>query len=142
MVARADVVAAARRYISVPFKHQGRSLVTGIDCVGLIIGVAHELAISDFDVADYSRSPDPRMMRAHLLEHLDEIGFKQVLPGDILWYRIERDPQHLGIVTTTEPEICMVHAFAKPPVQACVEQPLGQLWKRLIAGCFRYRGIA
>ena len=42
---RQDVVTAAREWIDTPFHHQARLKGVGVDCVGLVIGVARELAL-------------------------------------------------------------------------------------------------
>jgi cell wall-associated NlpC family hydrolase len=141
-VSRDMIVACARSYCGVPFVHQGRTKEGGVDCAGLVICVAKELGLSSFDVTDYPASPDPQMMRKHLREQLDEIGFKSALPGDILWMRQDLEPQHLGIVTMLEPEVTMVHAFSKKPMTCCIEQPLGRVWRQKVIATFRFRGVA
>ena len=52
MTSRADVVAAALAWTDTPFHHQARLKGVGVDCVGLVIGVARELGLiaPDFDV--------------------------------------------------------------------------------------------
>ena len=52
---RSRIVATAREYLLTPFHHQGRKKGVGIDCVGLIACVGHELGILDYDCTDYSR---------------------------------------------------------------------------------------
>lgn len=141
ILTRDQIVAEARSWIDTPFVHQGRRKAIGVDCVGVIIGVANALRISSFDTADYSASPNPETMGARLRENLDEIPFREVLPGDILWFRVTYAPQHLGIVSEVAPELCMVHAYSRQPVTKCIEQPLGKMWTARIRGCFRYRDV-
>lgn len=141
MITRDDIVHEARLWLGTPFRHQARLRGVGVDCIGVVIGVAHSLHLSDYDCRDYAASPNPKTMQALMLEHLDMIPFRSVLPGDILWFRVVHEPQHVGIVTEIGPVISMVHAYAKQSISKCVEQPLGKLWLPRICGCFRYRGI-
>ena len=135
------VVTEARSWMGTPFQHQARVKGVGVDCAGLIIGVAHALAISDFDITDYGRIPLPAEMGALLAEHLDPIGQGGLQPGDILWLVVDVDPQHLAIVTAIMPEITIIHAFAHGGINKVVEHNAGRLWLSKIAGCYRYRGV-
>jgi cell wall-associated NlpC family hydrolase len=54
MPGRTDIVAAARTYLGVPWRHQGRTRA-GLDCAGLIVMVARDLALSDYDSTAYGR---------------------------------------------------------------------------------------
>lgn len=141
MTSRSDIVAEARGYIGTAFRHQGRIKGIGVDCIGLVIGIANALGLSDYDITDYPVSPNSTMMAAKLREHLDEIAFKELLPGDIAWFKIVREPQHVAIITEVFPEMMMLHAYSKHPVSAVIEQPMGELWRRRIFGCYRFRGI-
>lgn len=141
MVHRDAVVAEARRWLDTPFHHQARLRGVGVDCVGLVIGVAHALGLSDYDTTDYSRAPDPEAMRAKLAAHLDPVPFRELRCGDVIWFRVVQEPQHLGIVSALEP-LMMVHAYQRPGVNRVVEQGLDGFWKQRIAACWRYRGVS
>ena len=65
-VSTAQVVAAGRCYTGVRWHHQGRTRA-GLDCAGLIIRTAHDLGLSEFDLADYGRLPDGRMSELLIL---------------------------------------------------------------------------
>lgn len=134
MTTRADIVAEARQWLGVRWHHQGRNRA-GIDCIGLAIEVAHAFGLSRFDITDYSRQPDPVMMRALLAEHMDAIAVASALPGDLLLMRFERDPQHVAIMTDTG----IIHAYAQ--ARKVVEHRLDSQWKARIVGAYRYKGI-
>lgn len=136
MTTRAEIVTAARSRLGVEFRHQGRNS-SGLDCVGLVIVVAHELGLSDFQSTAYPRSPDPDEMRAALEANLDYVRWDAVQPGDVLWFRAP-EPQHLAIVTQTEP-MQMIHAFSR--VGKVVETSVDQFWRRRVVACFKYRGV-
>ena len=59
----------ARSWLDTPYHHQGRLKGVGVDCIGLIIGVAHALNLSEFDTHDYARIPN-----ANMLESLLDLG--------------------------------------------------------------------
>lgn len=140
MVKRADIAAAARRRIGTPFVHQGRLDGIGLDCAGVVIRVAQELGLSDFDTRDYPAQPNPVAMRAALLAHLEVVRFAEIDVGDVLWFKVELDPQHLALLVSREP-LMMVHAFSKPGVMKVIEAHVDAFWRSRIAGCFRYRGV-
>lgn len=128
-----DIVIEARKWLDTPFHHQGRLIGVGVDCAGLVVGVAHALGLSDFDTADYSRQPDPTRMRAVLNEHMDPVAEYQ--PGDVLWFAIDSEPRHLAIMT----DIGIIHAAAK--LRKVAEHSLDAQWIKRIRGAWRFRGI-
>lgn len=100
MTSRADVVAAARQWADTPFHHQARLKGVGVDCVGLVIGVARELGLiaPDFDVVGYPRVPDGTSLMALAATHMQAIERNSMQPGDVVVVSFDRDPQHLGIL--------------------------------------------
>lgn len=141
MITPADIVACARSWLDTPYQHQARLKGVGVDCAGLIIGVANELGISDFNISTYGKQPEPVKMGEYLDSYLDRVPIGQLREGDILWLRVE-DPQHLAIVTSMSPRIMIIHAFAFLPVQKCVEHGAGKYWQDRITACYRYRVAA
>ena len=100
MTTRADVVAAARAWTDTPFHHQARLKGVGVDCVGLVIGVARELGLiaPNFDVVGYPRVPDGTSLMALAATHMTPIARESMQPGDVVVVSFDRDPQHLGIL--------------------------------------------
>lgn len=134
MTTRADVITEARKWLGVRWHHQGRSRA-GVDCVGLAIKVAHGLGLSSFDITDYSRQPDPAMMRALLAEHMNAIPIDSALPGDLVLMCFEYEPQHVAILTDGG----IIHAYAL--ARKVVEHRLDSQWTRRIVGAYRYKGL-
>lgn len=133
---RTDVVAAARAKLGAAFRHQARG-PDAYDCVGVVIAIANELGLSNFDIRTYTRQPNPEQMRALLEANLDYVRWGEVLPGDVLWFRAP-DPQHLAVVSQINP-MQMVHAFAR--TQRVVETGVDRFWRDRLVACFRYRGL-
>lgn len=133
---RTDVVTAARAKLGAAFRHQARG-PDAYDCVGIVISIANELGLSEFNIKTYPRSPDPQEMRRLLEAHLDYVRWDAVLPGDVLWFRAP-EPQHLAVVTQADP-IQMVHAFAR--TERVVETGVDRFWRGRLVACFKYRGL-
>lgn len=55
-----ELIAAARSFMGTRFRHQGRSPITGVDCIGFFIISAHKAGFLpiDFERADYGRAPN------------------------------------------------------------------------------------
>ena len=100
MTSRTQIVEAAREWIDTPFHHQARLKHVGVDCVGLVIGVARELALvpQDLDVLGYPRTPDGTSLMATMRQHMTEIDRAAMQPGDVIVVSFDRDPQHLAIL--------------------------------------------
>lgn len=116
-ITRADVVAQARRWLGTPWHHQARLQGVGVDCVGLVIGVARALGLvaSDFDVAAYPRTPAGASLM-HLVDlHLVRAPIDAPLqPGQVVVVAFDTDPQHLGIIGTYRHAglLSIIHAAA------------------------------
>ena len=99
-VTRADVIAEARSWLDTKYVHQHRAKGHGVDCAGLVIGVAHELHLvePEFDVTGYERTPDGVSLLAWCDKYMTRVALQDVQPGHVLVIRWEVDPQHIGIV--------------------------------------------
>jgi len=135
MIERQQIIDTARTYLGTPFHHQGRLKNVGIDCVGLIICVAHDLNLTDYDYTTYAHQPDGKTMTEILSREMIKINPDEVLPGDVLYFAFDRDPQHVAIVS----DIGIIHAYSQ--VRKCIETSIDQTWKNRIRGAFRYKGI-
>jgi cell wall-associated NlpC family hydrolase len=100
MISRSQVIAEAREWIGTPFHHQARIKGVGVDCVGLVLGVAWELGIAPrtLDEKGYPRVPDGVSLMRTMRGHAAEIDRADMQPGDVIVLSFDRDPQHLGIL--------------------------------------------
>lgn len=117
-VTRQDVVHAARQWLDTTYHHQGRLRGVGVDCVGLVIGVARDLGLvpAGFDVAPYPRTPDGTSL-LHLAElHMEPLPVGEVLePGHVVVVRFDQEPQHLGIAGDyRHGGLSLIHSVARP----------------------------
>lgn len=122
-------VAEARRWLGTPWHHQARLRGVGVDCIGLIVGVAEGLGIAAPDITDYGRRPDNVMLKRGLRRHMRRVS--KIIPGDVLLFELDGVAQHVGIAT----DVGVIHAHAQS--RKVVEHGLGH-WAGMIAGVFRF----
>ena len=132
-----DVVSEARSWIGTPFKHQGRTKGVGVDCIGLVYGVAESLGLTPDELPQeyigYSRMPEQGRLREALDKYMDRISLSRAEPGDVLLMTFARDPQHVAITTGNT----IIHAYSL--VKKCTEHSLSPKWTRRICGAYRFR---
>lgn len=133
-----DIAAAARAYLDVPFRHQGRSRA-GVDCAGLIICAARDLGVSDFEYRSYGRQPDGDEMAAILKAHLVPIRRDRPRAGAVAHLRITTRPQHLGLLLPRRGGgLNIIHAYEG--VGRVVEHIFDAPWRRRLVGLYRFGG--
>lgn len=134
-----DVVTRARALLGTPWHHQGRLPGVGLDCIGIVVCIAHARGYFEFDDTNYGRNPtDDRLER-----YLDQFFLRQagppfsfpLAPGLVLLFEHpDTGRQHVAIST----DAGMIHGesfFGKGKV---VEQPLGEKWERAVKGVFAW----
>jgi NlpC/P60 family putative phage cell wall peptidase len=133
-----DVVETARGWIGTPYHHQGRAKGHGVDCVGLILGVAHELAIPLIDKPEFRqvgrRPPRGDWMLACFDEQCDRV--EEPEPGDVLvfwWNPRSKRPHHLALFTGEN----LIHTHSL--VGRIVEQPFNEWWQERFVAAYRMR---
>jgi len=143
MITRQQIIDTARSYIGVPYAQQGRSREIGLDCVGLLIKIAHDTGYSDFDFLAYGSNPDGETMERLLGEQLDRLEFiDQAQEGDVISMDFGGGEQHVGVLSKMSPKgikySYMIHALRDHGV---VEgRPFGK-YLRSIRGAYRLKGI-
>lgn len=135
MIRSIDVVDAARCWIGTPFVYQGRQKGVGVDCVGVVVGVAESLGFAVQDQKGYSRTPSAILTR-QLNEQAVRVSQQDMQPGDILHLSMGGDPQHVAIYTGTS----IIHSYES--VGKCVEHGLNSQWSRRIRGVYRFKELS
>jgi cell wall-associated NlpC family hydrolase len=143
-VSGAHIVTAARAHLGVTWMHQGRSR-EGVDCLGLVLLVAHQFALTDFDTRDYARQAKDESMLEQCREHLFEIPRAAAQPGDVAVMRFANN-RHIGIFGDyVHGGLSLIHAFSQAP-RKVVEHRFSDDWLRgygaSLMGCFRFPGIS
>ena len=138
MPTKDQIVEAARRWIGVPWKHQGRSRL-GIDCAGLVVKIAHEFNLTDFDATNYQRNTRGLEFVNYFREHMNEVPLTAIQEGDVILFRDSKFPCHSAIVSKQHGEFHIIHAFARR--KQVLEEPLNAEWKSKWISAFRYKGV-
>lgn len=150
MTTRAEVVAEARRWLDTPFHHQGRMRGVGVDCGGLIGGVAVALGIlpadwwqSTFDPlhGGYGRQPSHGRLQAICEAFMQRIGIDEAEAADVVLMRFRTEPQHLGILADyRHGGLSIVHALGS--VGFVREHRFSPEWRQRVVAAYRMPGVA
>ena len=111
----------------VPFHHQGRSR-EGVDCAGLALCALAEQDVQLEVPANYA--PSAAAERVDLLQRLD---LAEPAVGDVLVFRIRREPQHLAIALGGGR---MIHAVRGAGVVAVT---ISALWRERLVARYGWR---
>lgn len=134
-----DIVKIARSWLGVPFIHQGRSR-NGCDCVGPLLDIAEQAGIDVVDDRRYGIDPFGYYLGKVLGDKLEEIPKDSIKPGDVLFMRFARIPQHVAIVGDYPGgKLSMIHAYDR--IGRVVEHRLSSVWTAKIHKAFRFKGV-
>lgn len=127
---------AARSLVGVPFRWQGRSATTGVDCAGLVIVAAHQAGIPIIEVAqpDYSRRSDSLLSRIEavvICNSLERFDYSSQSCGEIMVVNYYSSRPHILICTGQS----IVHAHAS--LGRVVECDYDLSWKLIEALRFK-----
>jgi cell wall-associated NlpC family hydrolase len=145
MTTGADVVAEARTWLGTRWMHQGRKKGVGVDCIGLVGGVALALGLTgaqewaaDAELHAYGRTPMPPQLLGGCDRFMDRIKITDAAPGDVLVMAFGIAPQHFAIVSRIDP-MYLIHAYAQ--VRKVVENGAAIAGARILRA-YRFRGLA
>lgn len=105
MLERSEVVRVLRTWVDVPWRAVGCHRETGVNCLGLIIGVTREIPelVGMYNTLQpYSGFAAPEgyaTLLARLGEHLQYKPYEEVLPADLVLFKVDNQPQHVGMVS-------------------------------------------
>lgn len=139
---RRDIVAAARRWIGTPYRHQASCRGAGADCLGLIRGVWRDvIGAEPCSVPPYTAEWSETGKVEALLEasqlYLRERQAGCPNPGDVILFRMKSDSvaKHLAIAGEIAPRPTFIHAYSGFGV---VENTLTQPWRKRIVATFEF----
>lgn len=133
-----DLYQEARSHLGTEFKHQGRLVGVGLDCLGLLVVTAAGLGLPLEDTTTYPRVPDPVKLRSELDRQMLADETIEVLPGRVGLFWIARPSQatHVGILLPGER---IIHAYAD--AKKVVETQLGEYWLSRLVRTYRIPGV-
>ena len=146
-----QIAAQARTWLGTRYHHQGRLKKSargpgGVDCIGLIIGIAEELGIQDgngnpivqADEKNYSMHPEKGRLVGAISSHMREVPIQNMAVGDILLFKTFKDPQHVGLLTQYPgggPGLIHCNSSAG----MVVEQPFSMTWVKMLTHVYRFK---
>ena len=146
LITRKAIIAAANKFVDVPFRHQGRDAEFGLDCRGLLFAISSALGHTPRHQHrdNYQVNPDPKEFRAGLENELEETPVADALPGDVLLLRELRqqpgEETHVGVLVPGDYELMLIHATWFN--ERVVKEPLRPGHRRLASAAFRFPGLA
>lgn len=131
----------ARALKRIPWRHQGRNLAVGIDCVGVLVAIAAALGLPYEDRLGYTRRSTGWDLIAELDRQMDRKPLKSYLSGDVLTFKEKAYPQHVAVVAELRGVTTIIHAHAY--ARMVIEEHLAHEWVapgRMLA-CHAFRGV-
>ena len=142
LLARQEIVSAARLWLGTPYHHQASVRGVGTDCLGLVRGVWRDLFGTDAErppaySRDWAEATGHETLLGAATRHLTPVHPAAAQPGDVLVFRLRTGlvAKHTGLMATPS---TFIHAMEGAP--AC-EVPLTSWWRRRIAGAFSFPGV-
>lgn len=142
VVDRAAIVAAARRWIGTPYRHQASVVGVGCDCLGLVRGVWRDLYGEEPETPppyrpDWAETGGSESLLAAASRHLAPAGVDAFGAGDVLLFRMSPEScvKHCAIVSDAGARPRIIHAYWGRSV---VESWLGPWWRRRLAAAFSF----
>ena len=141
-IARTQIITLARTWLGTPYHHQARTKNVGTDCLGLILGVYHDLYgttpkyIPNY-TPDWAEAKREETMLSGARKYLIEQDLSEMQPGDVAVFRLRPDTvaKHAAIVM---PAGKMIHAMEGTPVS---EVNMTSWWRKRIAATFQFPGV-
>ena len=133
----ADVITAARTYLGVPFRHQGRTPPLALDCAGLFVVVCRDLGLPVDDEQGYARTPYKGLLEQAIARQpfLARVPTHEMREGDVPLLRFAGEPQHIAIHAGDT----MIHAYEHSG--RVVEHRLADVWRARVVHAYRFEGL-
>ena len=127
----------ASEQVGTVFKHQGRKPKIGLDCLGLVMHIAHEMGFSPEDNVTYRRVPDSKAILEGVNKHLLSASVDDIHTGDVVlfhWGRKEQ-PMHFGVASG---DGFFIHAY-EPAHSVCLTR-FDEMWAERVHSVHRFPG--
>ena len=127
----------ARRFIDVPWQHQGRNPDIALDCIGFVSEAERLLGGNPPDRADYARHPDSERLDAVLRDYFGPpVPKASMQPGDVVSMRGRGAVRHVAIIGRHPlGHLTLIHASTQQ--MRVVEQGIDARIQRLIVNVYR-----
>lgn len=146
VVTRKDVYECARTWLGTAFHHAATIKGVGVDCRGLLVGIARELGLIpiDWDVPPYLPNPDGHSMIEQCDQYLTKVPNEDMQAGDIVVIAVDKDPQHLGILAPYKyGGLSIIHAaMARDKSGKVVEHRLVWSTRQKLVAVYAFKGLS
>lgn len=132
------LVTECRRFLGVPFAHQGRLPSVGLDCAGLIIAGARAAGRELVDDTAYTKRPDTNVLIRCIRQNgMKPVSLSALQPGDLAVFKFDSNPQHVALVTLVDGGGAkIIHAAATN--RKVVEHYLSATWRAKLCHAWRF----
>lgn len=134
----ADVIETARSFIGTPWRHQGRMPGRGLDCIGLLVKVAHTLELESDDYLTYTRYADYQQFLELFRRYAIEVDRLKVQPGMAVIIPTS-GTAHCGLIAGTPERLTLIHSTALR--KRVVEERYSLVWRSRTTAAFAFRGV-
>lgn len=128
-----ELIAEARTWIDVRFRHQGRSRA-GVDCIGLLAACAAKNGLKIELPTNYTMHVEPKRLIEDLRKYFEEIPVSRAIVGDMLVIRFSGRATHLVLRTDKG----IIHSSSE--FRKVVEHGYDEEWRRRSVVAFRLPG--
>lgn len=169
MIARDEIVAAARAWVGTPYHHQASMKGVGCDCLGLIRGIWRELVAGEPEALpayarDWGDATGAELLMEAGCRHLIRLDdITQAAPGDVLAFRMQAGvTKHAGVLSAGYSEARSALLERQESIEALsrsallerqtfihareeigvVEVTLTRWWRRRVVAAFSFPGVA
>ena len=130
-----ELIDEARRWLGVPYRHQGRTPTGGFDCIGFVVWCLQQRGVlpAEFERRDYGRLPQLELI-AKAAAYCEEIAAP--LPGCLLLIRWPGDKRasHAALLAGET----MIHTYQNMKV---VEHGYRQPWVKWTTHRWKLSGV-
>lgn len=128
-----DLIAAARECLGTPFRHQGRLVGVGLDCVGVVVHALQAVGIDVIDQRGYGDVPSNGLLESAIEQQPTLVRVTTIMPGDILLMRMLGQPTHVALFTGDT----IIHAY--DAIGKCCQHRLDARWASRVVRIYRVK---
>lgn len=129
-----DFITAARGCLGTPFRHQGRVVGVGLDCVGVVVHAMQSVGIEVVDQRGYGMVPFNGLLESAIDQQPSLAQVTMAVAGDIVLMRMPAQPTHVAVFTGDG----IIHAYEA--AGKCCEHRLDSRWAARIVRVYRLKG--
>lgn len=138
MITQAQLIEEARRWLGVPYVHQGRTQY-GVDCIGFILCVRNAIspwwAVNARELRTYQRRPKDGLLLGIVEQHCLQLAAPE--PGAMILIRWPQTPYPSHVAMYVEGNL--IHAYQR--AHCVVETGFRAHWRRYTHSYWRLPGV-